>query len=134
MLTHKEFYLTDHLRLVKDTAARSIQIWWKYTKLIEKGRNLKGPKAYYRVKVTSTRSKLYSTILKWRTLKGRKGIVSLLSDSAFIFLKTMYIWCLILKKPYSEISYRKVGTSLMPCYCIISFITLVSQCFTLLNQ
>ena len=63
----------DHLRLIKDTAARSIQIWWKYMKLVQKGKNLKGPRAYYRVKVTTTRSKLYSTILKWRTLKGSKG-------------------------------------------------------------
>ena len=67
------YFVLDHLRLIKDTAARSIQIWWKYMKLVQKGRNLKGPKAYYRVKVTTTRSKLYSTILKWRTLKGSKG-------------------------------------------------------------
>lgn len=60
--------------MIKDAAARSIQIWWKYVKLIRQGRHLKGPKAYYRVKVTATRSKLYSTVLKWRTLKGSRGM------------------------------------------------------------
>eukprot|EP00112_Aurelia_sp_Birch-Aquarium-sp1_P006221 Seg1690.9 transcript_id=Seg1690.9/GoldUCD/mRNA.D3Y31 product="Small conductance calcium-activated potassium channel protein 3" protein_id=Seg1690.9/GoldUCD/D3Y31 len=62
---------TDHYRLVKDTAARAIQYWWKYLRLLQKGRRRRSS-AYHHMRIKTMRSKLYAIIVKWRTLQGEK--------------------------------------------------------------
>eukprot|EP00794_Sanderia_malayensis_P007103 gene7103-7906_t len=60
---------TEKTRLLKEIAATAIQSWWRYCILSLKSREQRRGSVCHWMKVTAMRTKLYTVIVRWRSIK-----------------------------------------------------------------